>query len=55
MQSKICYREYFNSCIIHSMDKICFEPGPFGRCAANFGHLHQELTFFNHVNEINSV
>ena len=65
MQFKICYREEFNKCKIHRMDKICLELGPFEEFAnavlyTNFGHQRQERfimqsLFFNHVNETNGA
>ena len=64
MQFKICYREVFNRCNIHRMDKILpriwYIWGICNRCAADFGHPRQEMSscvrfFFNHMDETNGA
>ena len=65
MQSKICYREEFNSCKIHRMNKICIGLAPFEEfanavlqtlaiCAKNCLSLCNHV-FFTHVHDTNSI
>ena len=54
---KICYREDFDRCKIHRMDKICLELSTFDKFATAFWPsesrdvCHHVITFLNHVSE----